>query len=495
MLLTEDTILQNRYRIDGLLARGGMGAIYRAFDTNLNIPVAVKENFFDTPEAVAQFKQEALILARLKHPNLPRVIHHFTSQHPQSGERRQYLVMDFIEGQDLWEVVQQRGRPLEEAEALKVILQICQAVSYLHQQKPPIIHRDIKPQNIKITPHGEAVLVDFGIAKQVTGDSSRTHLGARGVTPGYSSPEQYTRKGTTPASDIYSLGATLFAILTGQRPPDSMSLLLDRASLPPPHTLNPRLSAQVSQAILHAMALEPARRPPSVEAWQKELAQILSSQTPEPEAEDDDTLFITSATRPGERTIAEPEEAPAFWLVDASGLGHPVGGKTLTIGRHSECDIVLHDLSVSRIHAHLRLESGRCMVQDSGSANGTFINGKRLGPDWYPLQPGDTLAIGTARFYLTTTRPARVATPSSAVQARSRVLPGTQPAPRKQPSTRRRGGWIGLAVLLVILLAGAAGVYVLLQNRGTISQQPTPTIRPATPTASAAGAAGGTAPT
>ena len=218
MTLKENTILENRYRIEGLLARGGMGAIYQAFDTNLNTPVAIKENILQTPEHIDQFKREALILARLRHASLPRVIHYF------SFTGKQYLVMDFIDGQNLWQIVTDRGEPLPVTQALDYMIQICQAVTYLHMQTPPLIHRDIKPQNIKITPAGRAVLVDFGIAKENSGDLQKTQSGARRVTSGFSPPEQYTGEGTTPASDTYALGATLYAILTAKKPPRSTNL-------------------------------------------------------------------------------------------------------------------------------------------------------------------------------------------------------------------------------------------------------------------------------
>jgi serine/threonine protein kinase len=183
--------LENRYRIDQLLGHGGMGAVYRAYDTRLQRVVAIKENTVAVPgispaEAAAackQFEQEALMLARLRHPNLPVVIDHFVLP---AGD--QYLVMDFIEGQDLEQIIDD-GRPLPETQAVAWINQVCNALEYLHGQQLPIIHRDIKPQNIKITPQGQVFLVDFGIAK-VGGAGRKTTMGALGVTPGFSPPEQ-----------------------------------------------------------------------------------------------------------------------------------------------------------------------------------------------------------------------------------------------------------------------------------------------------------------
>jgi serine/threonine protein kinase/photosystem II stability/assembly factor-like uncharacterized protein len=317
MTLPEDTILENRYRIDGLLAHGGMGAIYRGFDTNLNTPVAIKENFFQTPQAINQFKREALILARLRHPTLPRVTHHF------SFEGQQYLVMDFIEGKNLWEIVKKQKQPLEEKRALNYLIQVCKAVSYLHRQNPPIIHRDIKPQNIKITPDDQAILVDFGIAKEGTA-GSRTQTGAQGVTPGFSPPEQYSGMGTTPASDIYSLGATLYAVLTGKKPPDSVSLMVGGSKFQPPDEINLKLSHQVSQAITQAMQVKPDDRPRSVAVWRSELEDIAKSSTlasVRPPGQGKEETLVGASPPPARQPTTAPP--PAFPSTSAAPAPPP----------------------------------------------------------------------------------------------------------------------------------------------------------------------------
>lgn len=256
-LLATGQVLQGRYRITRLLGRGGMGAVYQAEDMRLgNRSVAVKENFDASAEAQAQFQLEATTLANLNHPNLPRVIDHFIEP---SGQ--QYLVMDFVEGQDLQEVLDQRGRS-SEAQALPWIEQVCDALEYLHGQNPPIIHRDIKPANIKITPSGKAMLVDFGIAKQFQ-PGQETMAAARAVTPGFSPPEQYGSARTDARSDVYALAATLYCLLTGQVPPDAMDRLTGQRLIPP-RQLNPAVSSATEAAILRAMELNPAGRPQSV---------------------------------------------------------------------------------------------------------------------------------------------------------------------------------------------------------------------------------------
>lgn len=244
-------VLNNRYRILSLLAQGGFGAVYLAEDLNLGTRVAVKENLSTSEESVRQFNFEAKLLATLRHEHLPFVIDYFSL--PQQG---QYLVMEFIEGEDLQSWLE-RG-PLPEARMIPIFEQVCDALAYLHAQHPPVIHRDIKPANIKITPSGKVKLVDFGIAK-VYSPSKRTTVGARAVTQGFSPPEQYGRGGTDVRSDIYALGATLYAALTGEVPVDGLQRQLGTA-LRPPRGINPSISPNIEAVILRAMAMNPQDR-------------------------------------------------------------------------------------------------------------------------------------------------------------------------------------------------------------------------------------------
>src|SRR3990172_5842811 len=183
MTLVPGTRLRDRYRVDRVLGQGGFGAVYLAFDERLGIACALKENRNLGPEAGRQFQREAELLAKLRHPHLPRVTHHFVEG------RQQYLVMDYIEGEDLSDRMQRLG-PLPLDEVVHWSEQIGQALTYLHALDPPVIHRDIKPANIKITPAGDAVLVHFGIAKMSSADQS-TSTSAKGLTPGFAPPEQY----------------------------------------------------------------------------------------------------------------------------------------------------------------------------------------------------------------------------------------------------------------------------------------------------------------
>jgi predicted Ser/Thr protein kinase len=259
-------MLNNRYRIVKLLGQGGYGAVYRAWDTSLNAPCAVKENFEISPEAARQFAKEASLLANLRHPHLPKVTDHFSI--PDQG---QYLVMEYIEGRDLQELLDQSEKPFEPDKVLAWIEQVCDALSYLHNRTQPVIHRDIKPANIRITPEDQAVLVDFGIAK-IYDPASRTSTAARAVTPGYAPFEQYGQRSTDARTDIYALGATAYHLLTGRRPVDSIDRVAGE-SLKLPRQLNPDISEHVDEAVQRAMAVMPEERWQSAAEFKKALRQ------------------------------------------------------------------------------------------------------------------------------------------------------------------------------------------------------------------------------
>ena len=264
MTLERGALLHKRYRIVEILGQGGMGSVYRAVDENLGVDVAVKENLFTTDEYARQFRLEAVILANLRHPNLPRVTDHFVI-----GDQGQYLVMDYIEGEDLRQRMERMGN-ITEDDAILMGAAMCDALSYLHTRKPPILHRDIKPGNVKITPDGHIFLVDFGLAKVLHG-SQATTTGARAMTPGYSPPEQYGTARTDPRTDIYSLGATLYAALTGIIPEDGLARAMDNTQLTPLRKRNSKVSKRLATAIEKAMGIDPADRFQNAEEFKRAL--------------------------------------------------------------------------------------------------------------------------------------------------------------------------------------------------------------------------------
>ncbi len=271
MTLEKNTLLHNRYRILEILGQGGMGSVYRAMDENLKAVVAIKENLFTTEEYTRQFHLEAVILANLRHPNLPRVYDHFTL----GNDEGQYLVMDFIEGEDLRFRMERLGA-ISEDDAVQIGAAICDAIYYLHTRKPPIFHRDIKPGNVKITPDGHIFLVDFGLAKVYQSDTQATTTGARAMTPGYSPPEQYGTARTDARTDIYSLGATLYAAVSGIIPEDALSRAMDNAQLTPLRARNPKISRRFAAAVERAMAVDPSDRFQNGEEFKKALLSVTS---------------------------------------------------------------------------------------------------------------------------------------------------------------------------------------------------------------------------
>jgi len=245
-MLTADTVLQGRYRIIRQLGQGGMGAVYEAIDERLDTTVALKETLFTDEKLRKQFEREARLLARMHHPALPRVSDHFNEADGQ------FLVMQYIAGEDLFGMLAQRNGPFPQSEVLLWADQLCDALDYLHTQDPQIIHRDIKPQNLKLTARGQIVLLDFGLAKGSPGQMSvvTTSASIFGYTPNYAPLEQVQGLGTDPRSDIYALAATLFHLITNIKPPDALS----RASsivngLPDPLPEANRVTAQVSAAV------------------------------------------------------------------------------------------------------------------------------------------------------------------------------------------------------------------------------------------------------
>lgn len=196
-----------------------MGAVYEAVDERLDTIVALKETLFTDERLRKQFEREARLLARLHHQALPRVSDHFNE-----GDG-QFLVMQYIAGDDLFEMLTRRKAPFPQAEVLLWADQLCDALDYLHTQEPQIIHRDIKPQNLKLTARGQVVLLDFGLAKGSAGQMSvvTTSASIFGYTPNYAPLEQVQGLGTDPRSDIYALAATLYHLLTNVKPPDALS--------------------------------------------------------------------------------------------------------------------------------------------------------------------------------------------------------------------------------------------------------------------------------
>jgi serine/threonine-protein kinase len=276
--LKKGEILRRRYTIKRIIGQGGMGSIYLASDLRLEGRLcALKEVEHDRTlprdllkQAREQFQREATVLARLDHPNLPKVSDFF------SVGGRDYLVMDFVPGKDLRTLMmeaRQRGEFLSEREVLGWADQLANALNYMHRQDPPILHRDIKPSNLKLTPSGLLKLVDFGLVKLLASDEiTITVVQGRG-TALYTPLEQYGGDtGHTDArSDVYSFGATLYHLLSSKSPIEARERFLNPDSLPSLSELNPSISPRTERVILWSLNLHPDERPQNVETFRQAL--------------------------------------------------------------------------------------------------------------------------------------------------------------------------------------------------------------------------------
>lgn len=274
-LLAPDTILQSRYRVVQSLGKGGMGAVYEAIDLRLGHTVALKQTLTNDEGQWKQFEREARLMASLSHPALPRVSDYFTEGH------RAFFVMQFVEGGDLAEIISQQPGPMPRQAVIKWADQLLDALIYLHTHERQIIHRDIKPHNLKITGSGQIVLLDFGLAKtQTAGRSgSMSCTSVFGYTPRYAPLEQIQDLGTSPQSDIYALGATLYHLLTGVKPPDALARATALVSarpnpLKPANEINAAVGVELAEILTRAMAQNPDERYATAMEFREALRRI-----------------------------------------------------------------------------------------------------------------------------------------------------------------------------------------------------------------------------
>lgn len=285
-ILTAGTILRDRYEIQELVGQGGMGAVYKSTDSRLEGRIcAIKEVLpmlsayqgqTMLEQMADQFRTEASVLARLDHPNLPKVSDYF------SIDDREYLVMDYVSGRDLLDIIREKKRNqlfLDEIEVLAWASQLLDALEYLHSQDPPVIHRDIKPANIKVTPHGIVKLVDFGLVKELLSDDIQTVTVVQGRgTVAYTPLEQYGSDSYTDTrSDIYSFAATIYHLLGGEPPADAKERFLRAGALKSIRDINPKVTAKVERVIFMALSMQPDDRPATVSELRDML---LGSQLP-----------------------------------------------------------------------------------------------------------------------------------------------------------------------------------------------------------------------
>ncbi len=270
-MIEQNEIIAGRYRVEQMLGQGGMGAVYLAVDGRFGNHVALKATVVDheRDDLRRAFRREAELLNKLKHSALPKVTDFF-----EYGDA-EFLVMEFVSGRDLAEVLRENGKPFPTRQVLEWADKLLDALNYLHTRRPSVIHRDIKPENMKLTPEGEIVLLDFGLAKRCATSQMMT-TSVLGWTPHFAPLEQMNGEGSDVRSDLYSLAATLYALLTYQVPADACvrgwALVNDMADpLMPAHLVNPAVPVPVSLAIHAAMSLRRDLRPESAAAMRRAL--------------------------------------------------------------------------------------------------------------------------------------------------------------------------------------------------------------------------------
>jgi serine/threonine protein kinase len=297
--LIPQSILAQRYLILKVAGRGGMSAIYLALDMQMDRKrVAIKEmsqqNLDDTErqEAEARFQQEARLLGTLQHPNLPCIYDAFGS----GG--RSFLVMDYIDGKNLLQILHETQRPLPVDQVLHYADQLCDVLTYLHAHNPPIVFRDLKPTNVIATREGQIYLIDFGIARFFKEGQPQDTI-ALG-SPGYAPPEQHGSGQTSPRSDLYALGATLHCCLTNRDPYYSS----ERFSFAPMRQSNPQVPEELDQLVMRMLALDETRRPTSAQEVKQALAQIRQQLWKQQ----------SSAHLPVAPALAAPSSAPTHYM-------------------------------------------------------------------------------------------------------------------------------------------------------------------------------------
>ncbi|MEQ1642865.1 MAG: protein kinase [Pyrinomonadaceae bacterium] len=464
--LAPNSMIQNRYLVVQSIGKGGMGEVYLSVDQRLGSAVALKRTFYtDDNTLAAAFEREARILARLRHPVLPKVIDHFV----ENGD--QFLVMEHISGDDIAKRLELANKPFPLSWVMFWADQLLDALSYLHSHEPPIIHRDIKPQNLKLTDENHIVLLDFGLSKDFDTKTTSNPLNSAsvaGYSPHFASMEQIRGTGTDARSDLYSLAATLYQLMTNSIPVDALSradALLGNAVDPikPLNELNPEITPAISEVILKAVALRQDDRFSTASEMQKALRRAFDRGKKDPDA----PVVPVIAVAPEASLTSSPEDSQpsemktrAFSDTGGAALDATVQMKAAEVDEVKQSDVKTEMFNSDEVEIETQL-SGKGA---KGAADPT--------PSQTPVKP-----------------PISERTPVSPSVNAATPQPKTaeHSIPTKTKSSSKVGMVVGglLAMLLLVGVAAGGVWYLYLRQEATTvaTPSPTPTAQPVATTA------------
>jgi serine/threonine protein kinase len=461
--LNPNSMIQGRYLIVQSIGKGGMGEVYLAVDQRLGSAVALKRTFFSEDSTLGSaFEREARILARLRHPVLPKVIDHFA----ENGD--QFLVMEHISGDDISKRLENANKPFPVSWVMFWADQMLDALAYLHSHEPPIVHRDIKPQNLKLTDDNHIVLLDFGLSKDFDSAASSGHglnsASVAGYSPHFASMEQIRGTGTDARSDLYSLSATLYQMLTNTIPPDALTradaLIGGKADpILPLYEVNPEISPAISEVILKAISIRQDERFATAVEMQKTLRRAFNKDKADPDAKP--VMSITNPQQPPPDTSTqkpknvEPEapESPEMETRARNDVGLP-------------------------LDATLQFEAAPTLNQVKQSELQTAIfTADELVPADAHTEPRPVTA-----------EPVPVVAASvAAAAAAPGATPPKRPSPMAPPAHQKKSSKAGLiagvlvGLFLLAGIGGAAGWYLLKGSNAGAVTSPTPSAASPSP--------------
>ncbi|MBK6721716.1 MAG: protein kinase [Acidobacteria bacterium] len=467
--LTPNSMIQNRYLVVQSIGKGGMGEVYLSVDQRLGSAVALKRTFYtDDNTLAAAFEREARILARLRHPVLPKVIDHFV----ENGD--QFLVMEHISGDDIAKRLELANKPFPLSWVMFWADQLLDALSYLHSHEPPIIHRDIKPQNLKLTDENHIVLLDFGLSKDFDTKATSNPLNSAsvaGYSPHFASMEQIRGTGTDARSDLYSLAATLYQLMTNSIPVDALSradALLGNALDPikPLNELNPEISPAISEVILKAVSVRQDDRYSTAGEMQKALRRAFDRSKKDPDAPVVPVIAVAPETSPTASPVDSlPSEMKTRAFSDTAGdaLDATLQMDAAAIQEVKQADVKTEMLKADDVEIDTQLSAKASKGQ-------------------IPAPPPVAAVAAT---------PPPVPPPSTPTPVSNVQQPHPKASELSIPTKTKSSSKTGLVVgglLALILLGGLAGGgiwYFYLRPRATpaITPSPTPTAQPSPTTA------------